>query len=451
MDYRVLALVCCLLLAGCAAPAPTDDAPENPSGRDDPDTDQLGWENGYWYDDPLTVNQSAGLNESELTALVARTMARVERIRGLEFERTVPVEVISRETYRNQSGGRDTTVDSPGERAREQLWEAPLLVGEDRTVGTASSQLYGSSVLGYYSPGQDRIVLVSDSERLRVDRTTLAHELVHALQDQRLSLLGGGTSHDAGLARTGVVEGDANYVEYRYEERCSGDWGCVARPDRTAGASIDDRNLGLYLTIYMPYSDGPAFVHRVRKRGGWSAVNDLYERPPASSEQLLHPERYPGDSPETVRLPDRSGENWERYGGAERVGESTLYAMFWFQRGVNRSTLRERAQPYSDYNYVAPPSSGWAGDRLVTYRDGDADGYVWRLRWESRSDAREFASAYRSMLTQRLNATEVRSGVYRIPSGPFTDAFRVERDGRTVSIVNAPSVRELDRVHAESD
>jgi hypothetical protein len=461
VELRTLALVCCLVLAGCSAPTPAyDDSPVEPtepavetsdsgsvSAPADPETDQVGWENGYWYNESIAIDQSDGLNESELEAFIARTMARVEEIRDAEFSTTVPVEVISREAFRSGSG-RDTTVDSSRERAREQLWEGMLLVGEDRSVGAAFEELYGGAVLGYYSPRDDQIVIVSENETPVVDRVTLAHELVHALQDQRFIFLGGDT-HDRQTAGKGVVEGDASYVEQRYEERCAANWSCVDRPERAGGGGIADRNLGVYVTIYAPYSEGPAFVHDIYQRGGWNAVNQLYSQPPETTEQLVHPERYPDDGPVTVLVPDRSGENWQRYGGAERVGESSLYAMFWFQRGLNRSTLSEESDPYSRYNYTAEATDGWAGDRFVTYQNGDAGGYVWKLRWESRADAVEFESAYRAVLVNRLNATAVEPNVYRVPdSNPFGDAFRVTRDGRTVTIVNAPRVRALENVHA---
>ncbi|WP_237560395.1 hypothetical protein [Halolamina rubra] len=103
MRVRLLAVVCCLVLAGCAAPA----APSPTPGED-----RLGWEDGYAATDSVAVDASDGLNESELDAVVARTMARVELIRGLEFEETVPVEVISREEFRNGSS-RDTTSTRP--------------------------------------------------------------------------------------------------------------------------------------------------------------------------------------------------------------------------------------------------------------------------------------------------------------------------------------------------
>ena len=456
MDRRTLALdlalVCCLVLAGCSAPL-SDRRAEAGPWPDDPVEDRLGWENGYWYNESIDVDESDGLAADEREALVARTMARVERIRGLEFLQTVPVETVSRSAFRNRS--RDTVVDTPRERWREQVWEAMLLVGEDRTVGEVRAELYGGSVLGYYSPGSDRIVVVvadDGTEHPVVDRATLAHELVHALQDQHFSFLGGTATRDAQLTHLSVTEGDANYVEALYEERCGAEWNCIDRPNRSSSTRLADRNRGLYLTVIFPYSDGPNFVHRIRQRGGWEAVNDLYRSPPTSTEQIIHPEAYPDDDPVDVRVPDRSGPNWERFSlnpATERAGETSVFAAFWFHRAIDRSSLRNGTGAYSTYNYSDPASAGWAGDAIVPYRsEGGENAYVWRLQWETDRDAREFLSTYRSLLVERLNATEVRDGVYRVPdSSPYGDAFRIDRHGGTVTIVNAPTVGQLDAVH----
>ncbi|HKL30417.1 MAG TPA: hypothetical protein VJ898_14260, partial [Natrialbaceae archaeon] len=99
-----------LAMAGSAGTAdvtaPADDRPDSftpPSDRladeaisnassaapPDPDEDVIGWENGYWYDESIDVDQSDGLSDAELDRFVARTMARVERIRGLEFRENV--------------------------------------------------------------------------------------------------------------------------------------------------------------------------------------------------------------------------------------------------------------------------------------------------------------------------------------------------------------------------
>ncbi|MFB6126106.1 MAG: Hvo_1808 family surface protein [Halolamina sp.] len=443
-----------LVVAGCAAPlGPPTAKPvvDNPDGRADPAGDPLGWEAGYWADDPLAVDQSDGLNATERRAFVARTMARVERVRGLEFKSYVPVEVVSREAFADRSDNDPSAARSAW---NNQRWEAALLVGESRNTTELFDELYGGTVLGYYSPGEDAIVVVSDGETPTIDRTTLAHELLHALQDQHFGLAGGGRTNDAGLAHDGLVEGDASYTETLYEERCEGgEWSCVPRPSDGAAGSLPNGSLGLYVSIFTPYAEGPNLVHRVRQRGGWEAVNAMYDDRPTTTEQLVHPDAYPEEGAATVTVPDRSASSWSRFDlrrSTDRLGEATLFAMFWYQRTVPREALREDVDPYDAYDYAANASDGWAGDRLVPYRNGNRTGYVWRLRWENASEAAAFADAYRRTLLLRLLAEEVRPGVYRVEDGPFADAFRVTVEGDTVTVVNAPTVDELDAVHGPS-
>lgn len=78
----------------------------------DPESDTTGWENGYWYNESVSVNQSDGLSQEELRAYKARSMARVEFLRNREFLTSVPVNVISRETFRNQSLNQSTNAST---------------------------------------------------------------------------------------------------------------------------------------------------------------------------------------------------------------------------------------------------------------------------------------------------------------------------------------------------
>jgi hypothetical protein len=417
--------------------------------REDPGDDQLGWEGGYWYDDPLSVTTEDGLNESEREAVVARAMARVEEIRGLEFEETVPVEVISREEYRErrQGDGTDTpTSPSTYDLWNEQVWEALFLNGEDESIAQRFDAVFSESVVGFYSPGRDEIVIVSDSETPTIDRATLAHELVHALQDQHLSLGGSPDTQDTQLAVDGIVEGDANYVEREYGARCRGEWECLERPPSGGGGGTLD---GVFLTIFTPYAAGPGLVDDLRERAGgdWSAVNDAYDELPDSTEQVIHPERYPDEEPVEVRVEDRTRNGWARFDleqDTDTVGEASIYAMLW-ANGVVPDEDR------SPYQYAFEASDGWGGDTLVPYRkstsEGEQYGYVWRIEWDTTADAREFHAAYRQVLDSK-DAREVRDGVYVIDDGSYADAFRVELEGRTVTVVNAPTRADLRDVRA---
>jgi hypothetical protein len=443
-----IALAVGLVLAGCLAPAGVY---HGAAGTADPPVDTLGWEGGYWYDERPSVTPEDGFNDSELDAVVARTMARVERIRGLEFRRSVPVSVISRAEFRERRGSNRSAQYSDWQ---NQLWEGLFVVDESTNATTARHAVFAGSVVGFYSPGGEKIVLVADdTDAVRVDRATLAHELVHALQDQHLRLGFRRTTMDGRTAATGLVEGDANYVMRRYEQRCGTQWNCVERPARSPGNGY---NRGLFVALFHPYSDGPTFVAALRERGGWAAVDAAYENPPTSSEQLIHPERYPRGDPVAVTVADRSGPQWTPFAPADgqspstTVGEAAIFAMLWANGVVPEAELPED-DPLSTYDYDHPASAGWEGDVFVPYRNGDRFGYVFRTVWASPDDAREFLAAYRSVLEQH-GARDLGDGVYRIREGErYADAFRVVRNGSTVTVVNAPTVGTLDRVHDRRD
>ncbi|SFR69938.1 Hvo_1808 family surface protein [Halogeometricum limi] len=435
-----------LVLAGCSAPVADADATW--SWPDDPPTDRIGWENGYWYNESIDVDQSDGLNETEQEAFVARTMARVEQIRQLEFDKTVPVDVVSREDYQSN---RNVFVSEP-DPWEEQLYEATFLVGEDESVAEVFSELYGGAIAGYYTPSNDRIVVVSDSEAPTMSRATLAHELVHALQDQQFGYAAPPQTRDGTLAEDGLFEGDANYVESLYAERCAAEWDCVESPAREAGGG-SSFDFGVYLTVYAPYSEGPEFVAALRERGGWEAVNAAYDDVPVSSEQILHPDAYPDERPANVTVPDRSSNEWSRFDrdpATDRLGEVFAYVMFWDARAIDQSSLRQQTGAYSRYNYSTGATVGWAGDSVVPYRSDDGEyGYVWATEWDTKGDADQFRRTYERFLLQlRMNADRVDESTYVIESGPFADAFRVTQDGTRVTIVNAPTAEQLDDVHA---
>lgn len=427
---RVLALCALLLLAGCAA------APGSPAD-DDRDmipatSGTLGEEAGYSYNETIAVNVSDGLNQSELDAVVGRSMARLERIRGLEFTESVNVSIISRAEYRENQPFGGSEIDGLW---NNQVWEGLFIVGEDKNINDVFNDTLGGAVLGYYEPGSGNIVVVSDSAEPSIDRATLVHELVHALQDQRFGLDEAPQTQDAQLARNGVVEGEATLVESRYRQRCRAEWDCVESV--SGGASGGSFNRQLLQVILYPYAVGPTFVETIEKDGGWETINDLHDDYPVSTEQISNPSLYPEEKPVNVTVTDRSNADWERFDHdpvADTVGAASIYVMF-----AGNGVITGGNQ------YQHPASEGWGGDSLVPYRNGDQYGYVWQTVWDTENDARQFHNAYRDLLAQ-FNANQD-GNVYTIPeSSDFGDAFRVVRDGKRVRIVNAPTESALSAI-----
>ncbi|WP_224333576.1 Hvo_1808 family surface protein [Haloprofundus halobius] len=453
------------------APNSGDGMAENPP---DPESDRLGWEGGYWYNETLDVDQSDGLNESEMEAVVNRSMARVEHIRGLEFEGTVPVEVISREEFRNESTGSGGEYPQQRRAFDNAKFEALFMINESTDSVAVQNTNTGSSVGGYYSPTDERIVIVSENTTSpKLNEVTLSQELFHALQDQQFDLASYNQStREQHNAVDGIVEGDGNYVDWLYEQRCNAEWNCL-EDSASAGGGGELANYGPYLIQYQPYSDGPAFVRQLRERGGWEAVNEAYENPPASTEQTIHPDRYPDDRPVDPTVTDRTSGTWQQlepegrpnYGelGEAGVNAMLVYPLYETEGETQIIPARQwynlnesgEVNQFDPFNYDHPYTDGFRGDRFVAYQnDAGETGYVWKLAWDNASQADEFLDGYEQLLEFR-SAEEVddASGpgtVYRIAEDDngFADAFRVVQDGDTVYIVNAPTVDQLSNVHA---
>lgn len=434
-----LALGVLVLLAGCTVPTV-----DEPRALDD---DTLGHVDGYDYDESIEVDTSDGLDAAELDAVTKRAMARIERDRGLNFERTVPVEVVSRDELR-ESGVADRSYDG----IDEQLWRATFVVGEDESVGEAFSSLYGTSVQGYYTSADGgRIVLVADDPAaVEVDRGTLVHELTHALQDQHFGISRETATRDERLGWLGLLEGEANYTMDRYAERCATEWECIDSAS-SGGSGQQSFNEGLYLSIFHPYSDGPQFVHELREREGWDGVDAAYESHPTSTAQIISPERYPDTPGEDVAVADRSDGTWEQLDRQETIGEATLFAGFWYNGVIEQQHITADSGEYARYNYAHPLTQGWNGDSLVAYENGDESAHVFASEWETTTDAEEFVAGYTELLSSN-GAQQVDETTYRIgESESFAGAYRLVRDGTAVTVVYAPTVDDLDGVHSVAE
>ncbi len=440
-------------VAGAAA-QPADDCAPVAAGepKPNPPNDTLGWENGCWPDDRLAVTYDDGLNDTERRAVLSRAMARVEQLRQREFDRNVHVSI--REPVRPDVGATEE---------RTLPYEAMFMVPEEADPG----DVFGNRrVASGYAPNGTHVVVVSnDSRSPSVDEWLLAHEVTHALQQQR-GFEGRSISTRMTIAErtvtNAVVEGEAQYVEHRYLQHCNDDWQCgpTARPDYGG-------HPGRVAFSTTTYVQGMTFVHRIHQRGGWDAVEALYESRPASTEQLLHPGRYPDETPAAPRVLDRTGDGWRRIDlmsgkRYESVGEAGVFLTFAYTAWDDRPGEVIDREPFEPHDgppvsldpldYTHQWSDGLDGDRLVFYDDPGTDrnetGYVWKLRWDTETDAREFVRGYRELLQYRgAERVEAYPATWRIPEQRrYDDAYHVNRTGRTVLIVNAPTVDELPSV-----
>ncbi len=464
-------------------PAGSDSAP------DDPEEDVLGWENGYWYNESLDITPDNGYTKSELDKILARSMARVEQIRGLEFDETPNLNVLPRQEYANYTSRQLDEAVNQNVTTKDRLhqntkFEALFVVPEaesyfDDRVG---NQADGGSAAAFYTSsgipelgvaaGEIAIIVDGGEQAGRFNEFTLGHELVHRLQDTNLGTLDtfrGGPTEEASTLNTSLVEADATFVGQNYRDRCNGEWDCAPPPESGPSSILDFENPGLVLYGLGPYSETAELFRTANNRGGVEAMNALYDQPPVSTEQLLHPERYPDDRPAEIDYTDTSTEEWSTQTFENGVnyasfGEVGLFMLLYYPSLDTRSAVVmgpnfpfQGVDTPSRFDFTHPASTGWNGDKMFVYTNESSaetgeTAYVWETRWDSPDDAQEFVDAYTTVLDEYAGSgVDGAEDTYLLSDGsPYSDAFHIDSSGETVTIVNAPTVDDLSDVYDEA-
>jgi hypothetical protein len=287
----------------------------------------------------------------------------VEAHRGLTFVHPVGVDFVAEATFVEEAK-KSATGDEPAgtsDVTDDPLWRALGLVSESFDHASAASDA-ATGIVGFYDPSSHRI-RVRGVDLTAEARTTLVHELTHALQDQRFELDALWTkahTNDAQLALRAVIEGDAVVVEDEYREQLSdADRSAIdaAEAKVTDAPELGRVPLVIDDEITFLYGAGPAFVRAVEQLGGGRSRRDrLFAVPPASELEILYPDQFLAGVriTEPTRPALQPSEKIIRnIGGADDVG-----VLRWL------SALGQRL----DARVVVKALGGWGGDASTAFR-----------------------------------------------------------------------------------
>ncbi len=340
----------------------------------------------------------------------------VASIRGLSFSSEVSIEVKKKDGIRRYLEADLITRYGEWRLHNLSLVYAKLgLLPQGLELKDSSLDFYAARALGFYDPRAKKLVLREDlgrafvpgpvrviSQENDLGGRVLAHELAHALQDQHFSLehrLGPSSNDDRTLAFRAVAEGDATLVEYGYLLGGVGE-GFVAQVNQRLHGKIEKTRSDLSGVprvladrFLFQYFAGASFVSRLLAESGWSGINRLYDFPPLSTEQVLHPEKYLYEPDPPTRV--------------DINGLSPLYPPGWIAIGSN--TLGEVMVRCLFDGFVSPPQAeavagGWDGDRYWAFRKGEEVSFIWVTVWDSFEDAKEFIQTYKQILAKKYEA-----------------------------------------------
>lgn len=386
------------------------------------------------------ADAATGLDPGELTRIAVRATPRVakrvEAIRGLDFAGIPEPEVVAGDYLNELSAQAAQRAEASQAIAAD---EAQLRMLGLLEPGEQLESIFGAAgdlAAAAYDTEADRLYVVADAvvaNRALVE-FVLAHELTHAVEDQRFGLAGGaGRGDDAALALLALNEGTATSLMIQYASRH------LSAADLIAASAGLDSGTGGVPKFYADqllweYTGGARFVAALRRlAGGWKlADHALASRPPASTEQVLHVAKYVRDElPLPVEIEDRALRlrDWRR---ADRGDIGELSTRQLLEVGV-------------DAGEAARAAAGWGGDSLELWRravtPGDCDPCRadftlvadWRL--DSPTDVAELGGALGKYLVTGLGGSDAGDANLALPGGTWA---AIRTAGDEIALVLAP-------------
>lgn len=251
-----------------------------------------------------------------MTGDLARIAQRVATVRKLDFTAPVATRLITDdEIDEHMTRSVDESFEQGHGRQEEKILKALGIIGPRTDLKALGRKIVRTQVAGFYVPSTKTIFAPATGDQPSpFQELILAHELEHALADQRLGLPirehPAPRKGDASQAKRALIEGDATLTmqQYALGMLSPGDRASLAGDPSVAEAAAAKAEIPYFLerSLAFPYDEGALFVCHLYAKGGWKAVNRAYRNPPRSTAEILFPGRY-RDGVELVDPPNPPG------------------------------------------------------------------------------------------------------------------------------------------------
>ncbi len=405
------------------------------------------------------ISPTAEPQSSTLDPAIAKSMdeiqAQVSEIRGLDPTKDVPRKLLSPEQLSDKVTTDFFSDYTPEEASRDRAVLNLLgLLPADFDLLDFYTRLYSEQIAGFYDDEEKAMYVVADGDFTGVERDTYAHEFTHALQDQYFDFNGAlnyteeacEEDSERCAAVQALMEGDATLTEMLWlqQHATASDIQDLQRYYQDYESPIfDSAPAFMQKDFLFAYEKGYEFVQVLYAQDGFASIDAAFSQTnPVSTEQILHPARYPEDVPMPVELPDLSealGAGWEE---VERNVVGEWYT--WLILAMGEDPDWRLAE---DLAWQA--AEGWGGDAYSVLENSQTGetAMIVRTIWDSTSEGVEAYAAFEDYTALRFSKADV-LGVMQA-DGVFASLLRDEGSGFTWLLAQNPET--LLRLIAELD
>jgi len=367
-------------------------------------------------------------------------LRQLSDITGFRIRRQLPFQLITREQINAYVKNQIKHSVRPKDIYAEELSLKKLgFVPVDFDLRQTTIDLLTEQAAAFYDFHQKKL-FISDWAASSMREEALVHELAHALADQNFNiekyLNKDPADSEESLARQTVVEGQASWLTLEYTARRSGktlkDADTAQQYLRHESDAEDAQypvfsQAPLYLraTMLFPYEEGQSFQQAVVMRDGQAAFGAVFAKPPVSTSQVLHPDRYFAHIVPVV--PELPKPTVDMKAAVEGVfGEEDVEVLL---RQYTSTSLAQGLAP------------GMTGGRYRIDRDRKAvkgakeehTSLILATEWDSEDSAVAFLNAYQDVVEKKWKRVDKGEQDATHISGKSEDGYyRVDRKGRTV-------------------
>jgi hypothetical protein len=349
---------------------------------------------------PASLPPPASAQNEEFLQAADEVLAEMSKLISLPILSPLKKSMRSREeirAYLLQKMKEDKDADK--RYADQKIMEKFGLLPKDYPLDQVLVKVLTEQIAGLYDPdGQE--FFIADWTTPADERSVMSHELTHALQDQHFHIDkwtdAAKPNDDAELARDSVLEGSAMAAMLDYELggkgsiRDLGDFDpAMLMGDLDSSPELSKAPKVLQDELLFPYLAGIKFTqHLLKAANGWPDFYKVFDRPPVSTQQIMHPDLYlQGVLPAKIDLPSTKSvvsSDWKKL-DENNMGEFGVQEIFKRFLPKDRSTTLAAA---------------WAGDRYAIFENQKNKRTLleFRVRLASDADAARFFGAYSETL-----------------------------------------------------
>jgi hypothetical protein len=349
---------------------------------------------------PVSLPPPASAQSEEFLQTADEVLAEMSKIVSLPILSPLKKSLRSREEIRayllhKMKEDKDSNKRYADQKTMEKFGLIPKDYPLDQTLVTVLTE----QIAGLYDPDSQEF-FIADWTSPADERPVMSHELTHALQDQHFHIDkwtdAAKPNDDGELARDAVIEGSAMaaMIDYELDGKGSikdlGDFDpSLLMGDLDSSPELAKAPKVLQDELLFPYIAGIRFTqHLLKASDGWPGFYKVFDKPPASTQQIMHPDLYlQGVVPAKAELPATQGvlsADWKKL-DENNMGE------FGVQEILKQFLPKDRS---------AALAATWSGDRYAIFENqkNKRTLLMFRVRLASDAAAARFFGAYSELL-----------------------------------------------------